>query len=417
MTRTAIQFGAGNIGRGFIAQLFHESGCEVVFVDVAPDVVQALNARRAYTIHIVGPGAQDVPITHVQALNGRDRDAVAAGVAACEIACTAVGVGALPHVAPNLAAGLTLRHRRGGGPLNILICENLRDASDYLRRLVAAHLPEAERGTILAKTGFVQAVVSRMVPLQAEPHAQAQRRTEVGLETGDSLAIRVEAYKRLPVDAKAIVGALPRIVGVEPVANFEAHVERKLYTHNCAHATIGYLGWPRGLIYGYEALKEPTIRAMLNTVLRETGTALIRKHGFAPDEHAAHVADLLERFANVELGDTCFRLARDPIRKLAPDDRLVGAARLCEDQGVTPEALAEVIAEALRFAAPEDPSAVELQRRIAEEGLETVLQTVCGIAPDEDLGRRVLSYHRLLTLVEERARQDAAARATAAKAP
>ena len=37
MRRTGVIFGAGNIGRGFVAQLFHESGFEVVFIDVVPE--------------------------------------------------------------------------------------------------------------------------------------------------------------------------------------------------------------------------------------------------------------------------------------------------------------------------------------------------------------------------------------------
>ncbi|NLH98548.1 MAG: hypothetical protein GX446_03545, partial [Chthonomonadales bacterium] len=44
---TAVQFGAGNIGRGFIAQLFHESGLSVTFVDVVDQVVQALRRDGA----------------------------------------------------------------------------------------------------------------------------------------------------------------------------------------------------------------------------------------------------------------------------------------------------------------------------------------------------------------------------------
>ncbi|HPP75292.1 MAG TPA: mannitol-1-phosphate 5-dehydrogenase, partial [Armatimonadota bacterium] len=50
--KKAVQFGAGNIGRGFIGQLFHESGYEVVFVDVVPDVVRLLNEQRCYTLRI-----------------------------------------------------------------------------------------------------------------------------------------------------------------------------------------------------------------------------------------------------------------------------------------------------------------------------------------------------------------------------
>src|SRR5690348_16032197 len=103
-----------------------------------------------------------------------------------------------------------------------------------------------------------------MVPLQT-----AEERSQ------DPLRIRVEAYKRLPVDAAAVVGSLPSIVGVEPTPNFLAHVERKLYTHNCAHAMLGYLGHRAGFTFGYEALAAPEIYAQIRSALAETGQALI----------------------------------------------------------------------------------------------------------------------------------------------
>ncbi len=374
---TAVQFGAGNIGRGFIAQLFHESGMEVVFIDVVQPVVEAINARGEYTIHIVGDAPEEVAIDRVRAVDGRDLEAVAAEVAGCDVACTAVGAGALKFVAPGLAAGLEQRRREGGAPLNVLVCENLHMAGHVLADHVRQRLdPEVADG-ILASTGFVQAVVARMVPIQAP-------------DADDQLAVRVEAYKRLPVDLAAVRGTLPTMVGVEPVERFDAYEARKLYIHNCAHAVLGYLGWPLGIEFGYEALQNPRVRPTLDLSMRESGEALCRQHGFGRAEMDVHVADLMHRFANKALGDTCFRLARDPVRKLAAADRLVGAARMCEEAGIEPVGLAGVVGAALAFDAPDDPVAVTLQSRIAAEGPGPVMRDVAGIDQEEPLGRAVL---------------------------
>ena len=41
--KKAVQFGAGNIGRGFLSQLFNESGYEVVFIDIDKNLISHLN--------------------------------------------------------------------------------------------------------------------------------------------------------------------------------------------------------------------------------------------------------------------------------------------------------------------------------------------------------------------------------------
>ncbi len=378
MRPLAVQFGAGAIGRGFMAQLFHESGFDIIFVELPGPVLTAINERKAYPIYIVGPGEQTVIIDSILAVGSQERAAIVEAIRRAAILCTAVGAGALPKIAPVLAEGLLARRRDGAGPINIILCENLHGAANFLREEVQACLDPDDRVSAIAGVGFVQAVVSRMAPVQTESDRAA-----------DSLAVRVEAYKRLPIDGRAIVGVLPETVGIEPVGNFEALVERKLYTHNCAHAVLGYLGYAAGQTYGYEALVEPRIASLLRAVLAETGEALVRRHGFSPEEQAAHEADLMARFANRALGDTCLRLARDPIRKLAPDDRLVGAARLCESVGILPRALTWAIAAALRFDAPDDPSAQKLQRMLSETGREVTLEKLCGIDPAEPLAAMI----------------------------
>ena len=40
-------FGAGNIGRSFIGQLFSRAGYEIVFIDIDPIILNELNTRAA----------------------------------------------------------------------------------------------------------------------------------------------------------------------------------------------------------------------------------------------------------------------------------------------------------------------------------------------------------------------------------
>ena len=41
--KKALMYGAGNIGRGFIGQLFHMSGYEISYIDVNMAVIDQLN--------------------------------------------------------------------------------------------------------------------------------------------------------------------------------------------------------------------------------------------------------------------------------------------------------------------------------------------------------------------------------------
>jgi mannitol-1-phosphate/altronate dehydrogenase len=43
----AVHFGGGNIGRGFVAEMLHNSGYEVVFVDVMDSIIEALQNTKS----------------------------------------------------------------------------------------------------------------------------------------------------------------------------------------------------------------------------------------------------------------------------------------------------------------------------------------------------------------------------------
>lgn len=97
----------------------------------------------------------------------------------------------------------------------------------------------------------------------------------------------------------------------------------------------------------------------------------------------AHMNDLLHRFKNPYLRDTVLRVARDPVRKIQPSDRLVGAARSCEQENIIPVYLSFAIALALSFM-DEDP--------------QTLMENVCKIKKDEPLAQYINYFYNKLKM-------------------
>lgn len=386
MRPIVLQFGAGNIGRGFLAQLFHDSGMEVIFVEYNPELVSIINSRKSYPLTLLSSPIEVVTIDHVRAIHSANIDAIAEVMADAELAATAVGAAALPLLAPALAAGLLARYKKNNRPINILICENLHGAAQLLKEAVESCLSPEISPAIMSATGFAQTVVSRMVPLLTEEERKA-----------DPLQIRTEPYSVLPVDSRPLAGSLPLIKGLQPASNFEALEARKLFTHNGGHAALGYLGLLKGYTFGWEALEDPYIFGILQGMMHETGEALVQEYGFSSEEQHAHEQDLLARFSNKALGDTCSRLARDPIRKLAPDDRLIGAARLCESFGIVPTNTAMVIAAALLCDLPSDLSSQELKRRIQLNGIERTLSEISQLGACDPLIELIIEDYSQLS--------------------
>lgn len=385
--KSAVIFGGGNIGRGFIGQLFCESGYEVTFVDVDKELIEAMNRDHSYHLQTVSnAGVKDYTIGPVKAVNSNDKEAVAQVIDNAEICATSLGANVLKFVAPNIAYGLLVRAKRNAPPINFIMCENLHGAAAIMRDLVKKSIaPEAEE-YLEKKTGFVSTVIGRMVPVPT-PEMRAQ----------DVTLVKVEPYKELPVDRSCFVGEIPQIVAMTPYDNFEIFTARKLYIHNCGHALMSYTGFQRGYKMGYEAMEDPEIRAFMLAGLRESVDGICADLGADSKWLYDHVDDLLGRFANRMLGDTLFRLGRDPIRKLAAEDRLTGAANLACKHGQKPVHLAWGIAAALFFNPAEDASAQQLQTMLKEKGPEATLEEVAGIKSGSALAALVMDAYAKLS--------------------
>jgi len=373
--KTAIMYGGGNIGRGFIGKVFADSGYEVCFLDIMQDIIDEMNARGEYTVRIVSnEGETDTTVKPVRAVNSLT-DAAIDEIVNCEIMATAVGVNVLPRIAPVIAKGVVARMERTGRPLDIILCENQLGADELMRGWIYEKLTDDQKAWADANLGLVEASIGRMVP-PLTPEMRAQ----------DKLLICVEPYSELPVDRDAFRGEIPELTGLIPYSPFEFYIKRKLFLHNGGHALCAYLGYEKDYEYIWQAIADPEIYAAAKASMMASAAALVAKFGEGVRENVeSNVTDLLLRFQNRALKDTVARVGADPVRKLRRNDRIVGAALFAIEQGVDPAPIVQGIVAALHFDREGDATAPEIQAAMKEQGIGYVMTHYMGLSLGEPL--------------------------------
>lgn len=378
----ALHFGAGNIGRGFIGKLLADAGIRLTFADVNDTVLQALNTRHSYPVHVVGEDQRTEMVTGVNGVYSTGDDVVQA-IAHVDIITTAVGPAVLEYIAPVIASGLTLRYQQNNSqPLNIIACENKVRATSQLRESVCALLTGDSGNWVAQHVGFIDSAVDRIVP-------PAQSASD------DPLEVTVESFSEWIVDKTQFIGAVPDIPGMELTDNLLAFIERKLFTLNTGHAITAYLGRLAGYHTIGEAIKDAKIRAVVAAAMKESGAVLIKRYGFAADKHDAYIEKILHRFANPWLRDDVERVGRQPLRKLSAGDRLIKPLLGTLEYGLPCDNLLQGIAGALHFRS-DDPQSQELACLLEQQGPGATLAQLSGLdASSAVVARLVDIYHSM----------------------
>ncbi len=369
MNGKAVVFGAGKVGLSLVGLAFSRGGYEVVFVDIVDNVVNEINKRKGYTIEVKDAHPETIHVHNVRAANARNSDQVAEEVASADILATVVGVNNLPSIYPNIAKGL-LKREKERRPLDIVICENLRNSSRLFQQGLLQYLPKGYPFDELV--GLVETSTDKMVPDMSPEMRQR-----------DPLLVYSEAYSTLVLDKKAFKGRIPTSPDLQAEENIEAYFDRKFFTLNTCHAVTAYVGYLTGFTYIWEAMGDPKIKRIVENSMWESGQALIAEYPSEFDERnqKEYIASLIGRFRNRALNDTIYRVGRDLPRKLARNDRLIGALLLESKHRIPSPYTILGTAAAMLFRAtdgtgklfPEDKRFVE---EMYSKGVDHVLQTV-----------------------------------------
>ena len=378
----AIHFGAGSIGRGFIADLLHDSGYEITLVDVNEQLNHQINQTHSYHLYVIEEHYQEKTIDRVKALSPiKETEQVIQEIVSADILTTAVWADNLSKVAPTISEGLYQRFLLSKKRINVLACENAMFNSEILKKeiLKLGQLTEEQLEQVAT---FPNTAVDRMV-------LEDERNGEKVINIGVDFELAIERNKLVDPTSLPIKGA-------EYTDNLVKYIERKLYIINCGHAWSGYVGAIKGYkvisdIFADEQLVEAT-----REVMGESASLLIKKYGFAKEDLESYIDFAIRRFQTPGVVDTVARVCRSPIRKLEPNERLAGPANQCEKNQLTNDRLLEGIAAVFLFDNPDDQQSRELLVYVEENGISAAITRYTELMPEGSMHQKVVQKYKQL---------------------
>lgn len=369
----AVHFGAGNIGRGLIGEVLHDSHFYIQFLDTDPQIIKQLRDDRSYEIRYLDRQLSTKTIDNVSAINSAtDREHALRALADADIITTSVGANNLEKIAALLHDGmLSLCHN--SRRVNVLANENMINASSSLREHIYDLSEPEERRLFDQHFSFVDTAIDRQ--------------SLSCVVEGKKVAV-VEPYFEWVISNNQIPTDTPyRIQGASYVDDMTPFIERKLFIVNASHAAFAYTG----ALFHYETVQQAISDTDINTAVRsflmENFQYFVNQYSWAEEEMLEFIKQTLNRHGNPQIADEIKRVGRSPLRKLDQHDRLVCPVLKLEQLGLKNEMGKRMIAAAYLYENSQDPEAVVLQKEIQRYGYASTICKRSNIA--EPLAREI----------------------------
>lgn len=332
-------YGAGAIGRGFLPQILKPYGYEFSFVEKNKKIIDLMRSKKYFKAAIAGVNNYEfikIPIKKCYEF-GDNID-----IGQYNLVFTCVG--------PNNCYELAEQLKKAKA---VISCENDAFSAEKLRKL---------SGNPNIYFGIPDVITSNTAPnelIKIDPLTTVTERGILILEKGNY---------RLPQE-------IPQLDRKE----LDMHWNCKMFIHNTPHAIVAYLGWMRRYKYIHEAMADREIDKIATGAITELTKAIIIS-GLAEKNFAENYKDKeLKRFRNKLLHDPIVRVAREPLRKLSKDNRLILGLRLCSFYNIIPHNIACGIKAALMYDNVNDGESQYIQNlRKSMDDCE-VLKEISGI--------------------------------------
>lgn len=311
--------GAGAIGRGFLPWVFDQKVYDFIFVDSNRTIINHMNKYKKYKTYRVRDGNYQENQVNIHSAFTPEQFDVSKynDIVACFYS---VGPRNIPK-----AATLMI-----GSNVPLILCENEPDCVNTAKTVVG------HESVFFAVPDVITSNTAPDKMIQDDP---------LSIVTEDGVLFIQEGPNSLKGKFKFLT---------ENEIKYDQWIP-KLYLHNTAHCIAAYLGALIGARYVHEPMEIQEFNNIVEGTMNEMLESL--KKGWDIDESFLnwYAEKELARFRNKLLFDPISRVAREPLRKLGLEGRLIGAAQICLSYGVMPNNLITGIAAALLFQDQKDP--------------------------------------------------------------
>ena len=292
--KLAIHFGAGNIGRGFIAPILQENNYEVVFVDVNKELIEQINLLQRYKVTSISLNASsDIFVKNISGLLLDDEEFLNEKLAKADLITTSVGPKFVKDIFNLVSSTKTEKIQ------TFIAFENMYRASTS---------NSTESG--LSKLVLIDAVVDKIVPPQ----------------NITSLDVIVEEYGSIILDNNVNTKPLneSKIVSY---SNYEHEFYKKLWLLNGLHLKLAYFGLSRNIKYIHEILSNQEGLDFAERAIDSLSKAY-SLFSNSTEDLKDFKQTILNRFSMPEIQDEVTRIARNPQIKFSKDERFERPLRL-----------------------------------------------------------------------------------------
>ena len=312
LTKIAVHFGAGNVGRGFIAPLLQENGYHVIFVDSSSDLVEKINSQKEYKVTSYdSESTKDSFVEKTRALHTEQDQQLKEILNRASLVTSSVGPNNL-----RLIANLLDKHLEE--KVDFIAFENMHRASTYVLE---------QKDSLRRKIQQHDVVVDKIIPLQKI----------------ENLDLLVESFGSIVFDQEQYTDKLIALSEVVSKGDYEKEFTKKLWLLNGLHVCLAYYGLSKGAEYIHELYGHKDHEEFIEKINRE----YLKAYAFYSNQNVEEVLEYQNeinlRFSSKKSKDQTKRIARNPEIKFSKSERVHGPLKYLIKNGEEVSAMKEVL--------------------------------------------------------------------------